>query len=594
MKKLLAVILLLCMLPVVSLADSHDAAPENQYTFWLRSGVDRSLYPDYGDNAGVQWLESVPWGEEGKYIDLDFYIPVSGSETDNFNTLLATEEYMDVMDMSAYSGSALELYYDGIVLDITDYVEQYMPNYLAFLDANPKLKATSTVEIDGERRYIQIRKYEDDVNYMWGGFVYRRDWIVKYGKNPFDGSSFSGEFIAKNKDGSTNLHSWNDNVVFPSGNRHPIYISDWEWMFEIFTVAMEDLGITDGYCMSLYYPGYLETGDIVSAFGGGGAHWYLTPENKIEFGATGEGFRAYLQCMNTWYKRGWIDKTFNERTTDMFFEIDMSSIYSGKVGLWYNYISTVGASLADPNNPYLDGFIGYAAPQPINDVYGSEAVQGIEPYSMYQVTQEGTAFVVTDKAKNKDLATLFTALDYLYSPEGAVMQSYGLNGEQYELTQNEYYQRMGITGGAYKEVIGDDGRTMYDVEDVVSEGNEFAAVRPERLPGLNLVNRTQDNDGGDENPILDEMRKLWIKYRNTGWLTDSFVDQLSIDDYADVSKIETRIKEFLTKNVPTFIKGTRDPFNDNDWDAFVKAINKYKPEKATQIYQDLADRMYGN
>ena len=59
-------------------------------------------------------------------------------------------------------------------------------------------------------------------------------------------------------------------MVFPSGGDEPIYISDWEWMFDIFAKAMDDLGITDGYCYAPYYLGYLETGDLSSGFGGGG------------------------------------------------------------------------------------------------------------------------------------------------------------------------------------------------------------------------------------------------------------------------------------------------------------------------------------
>ena len=48
----------------------------------------------------------------------------------------------------------------------------------------------------------------------------------------------------------------------------PVYISDWEWMFDIFTKAQADLGITDGYCLSVYYKGYNEDGSLFSSFGG--------------------------------------------------------------------------------------------------------------------------------------------------------------------------------------------------------------------------------------------------------------------------------------------------------------------------------------
>lgn len=45
--------------------------------------------------------------------------------------------------------------------------------------------------------------------------------------------------------------SWADDVVFPGGGTDPVYISDWEWTFGIFETAMEALGITDSYCVSV-------------------------------------------------------------------------------------------------------------------------------------------------------------------------------------------------------------------------------------------------------------------------------------------------------------------------------------------------------
>lgn len=97
--------------------------------------------------------------------------------------------------------------------------------------------------------------------------------------NPNAGKAFS-EYFSLDNDGNeiqeteysdnVNGDSWVDDVVFPSGCTDPMYISDWEWMFEIFDKAMEEQGITDGYCMSMYYPGYIANGDLVTGFGGGG------------------------------------------------------------------------------------------------------------------------------------------------------------------------------------------------------------------------------------------------------------------------------------------------------------------------------------
>ena len=226
-----------------------------------------------------------------------------------------------------------------------------MPNYMDFLDANPDLKATSTNFIDGENKFIQLRIYNYQVAEQWGGYMYRRDWIIQYGKNPKDGTAFNGEYTLKNEDGSINTDSRNDNVVFPSGGSDPVTISDWEWMLDIFKTAITKQGIDDGYCMSLYYPGFNETGTLVSSFVGGSASWYKDKENKIQYGLTGDDFKLYLQTMNQWYKNGWIDKAFPEHATDSFYTIDDAKVRQGKVGLWYGLKSQLIVFRADNTNP---------------------------------------------------------------------------------------------------------------------------------------------------------------------------------------------------------------------------------------------------
>lgn len=68
--------------------------------------------------------------------------------------------------------------------------------------------------------------------------MYRRDWIVKYGKHPQTGQAFTGGYTDPN-----DVDSWTDDVVFPSGGTDPVYISDWEWMFGSFTEAMAASGL---------------------------------------------------------------------------------------------------------------------------------------------------------------------------------------------------------------------------------------------------------------------------------------------------------------------------------------------------------------
>ena len=582
MKKMIALLLSIAM--VFSLAGcSSKSGGDNSdsFTMWIFRGVDTSYYSDYAENPAVKYALAKQWGPNKSTLGIEFWVPAAGSESDNLNTLLSTGEYADVMNLSTYTGSPRELYLEGIALDLTDYIKKYMPNYMAYMEKYPEVKTAATATVDGEQKYLGIAGFSDAYSDLWCGYMYRRDWIVKYGTNPSDGSKFSGEFTVVNTDGTTDPDSWKDNVVFPSGGSDPVYISDWEWMLEIFAKAQADLGITDSYGISLYYPGYLETGDLVSAFGGGGPMWYRNQDNKCDFGATTDGFRSYLQCMNTWYTKGWLDKNYAQRNSDMFYEIDDTNVRLGKVGIWTGVQSELGGRL-NTGEGYTDGIVAYGMSNPINDIYGSEATQNVVPYTMQgNMLCGGVGYIITDKAKDKDIPALLSYFDYFYSEEGCLLSSLGLSKEQYLETQDSFYTEQGLTEGAY--YVNEDGKYT-KVDAVLNDSTSLAAaVAATQMPFLNPVSKTDNGFAESYQHSLDQ----WVKYTNTGFFYGPVTNNLTDEENQTWSSSATRVKDFLSQNVPGLIDGTRDPNNDDDWNAFCKALSKYKVEEVEAIFDKL-------
>ena len=379
-------------------------------------------------------------------------------------------------------------------------------------------------------------------------------------------------------------------MVFPSGGTDPVYISDWEWMLKIFKKAIEEQGIEDGYCMSLYYPGYLSSGDLVSAFGGGST-WYKTANNTIEYGMTSDNFRTYLQCMNQWYKNGWIDKAFPEHSSDMFYKIDDVRVRQGKIGLWMG-IQAQLIGKGDSGEGFANGMVAYAARQPMNDIYGTDAQKNKEPYVFYQQGLESQNFVITDKAAKKDIVALCSFLDYLYSDEGMLLREMGLSKEQYEVTKNELYTKFGLTEGAYTVTKNEEGINEVELVDKLkADGMLWNAARSNRFYGIKGVPEGYKVVNKTESETLRHSYNEWIAYSSTGSFTNSFISQLPSDEAALCSKTNTNLDEFCAKTVPGFIQGEKDPYNDSDWNAYVKALNKYGPDKVTNDYQKLLDQL---
>ncbi len=549
---------------------------------WLVSGVNSEYYTEYEDNPVYKYWSSLEWDADGdglgRNLTVDFMSPPPGGESDFCNTLIATGEYPDLMIMSHFSDSAASLYDEGIALDITEYVEKYMPNYLAWAEEHPEYASRMTNMVDGERKYIQLYQVLDESEPLWGGFNYRRDWIVKYGKNPETGKAFSGEW----KDGV-----WEDDVVFPSGNTDPIYISDWEWMLDIFATALEEQGITDGYALQLCSSGYWP-GDFVTGFGVGTSDYYLDEDGVAHYGGMSDGFRAYIQCMRDWYNNGWLEKGFMEHTSDLlFWKVDSPSIYSGKVGCWYGTNGQLGDEL-EVEDSLTEGIVVFGCPSPINDKYGDKELQGKEPTAYFTPSAMlGQSIVITEKAKDKDLPTLFCAIDYLYSTEGGLLYQKGFSKEQMAEIQDPFYLEHGCEDGAYwtEERDGE----LYYVSNPARTNEEALDIA---LSGGRLVGQSinHNNDTGQPASWKHSMDLWTLTYENYGNVTGDVTNQFTADQAQETSMIDSNIRTYKTQAIPEFISGVRDIDSDEDWETYCNELSQFHPE----VYVNYLNEVLGN
>lgn len=607
-KKLVACLLAVTMLvgATTALTACGGGGDAHTYEVWISSSEDPQFYSTYDDNCAVKYWNSLKFeGENGKETNVNFtFVSAAiGTASTEFDKLIGTGDYFDIMDMAQGSYTAAQLYEDGIVLDLTPYIEEQncMPNYLKYLEENPTYAKTAKTIVNGEEKYLQIYAYSDDIN-GWGGFQYRRDWLAKYAKNPSTGAAFTGGFT----DGV-----WSDNVMFPSWYNEdlkaaylkidptwdgtvPVFISDWEFMLEAFATAIKTESRSTGYPMSIYYPGYIETGDLVCAFGGGGQAWYIDGQT-IKYGGTSDNFKTYLECMNKWYENGWLDKQFEERK-DIYYAVDTVNITNGNVGLFYSDESTTLNKLSKVNGSYV-----LSARQPINDKYGSgekggaKFVPGINeftPMCFYQNTKESNSIVLTDKMKGKDIVACLHAIDHLYEREGGSRLVYaGLTKEQYDTIaqKGDMYDKYGIAEkGSYVvlDTPSDEGY-KYRFTDAIGTNDTLKnASSLNRFVGLRDINC--DMWRNDEYRMI---HKEWNIYEAKGQILTSFRNQLdsaAADLYNDnLSSIRNKSNLEIWK----FIKGEAD-LNSSAWSDFVKAINRYNVNNITTNFQNLYNQFY--
>ena len=628
-----------CSMLAATGCGSSSAEEGSTFSWWLYTDDGNGMYYEtYNENPTIQWLNQQYWDVEngglgsedsGTNIQFTFQTPVAGAEQDNFNTMIGTGEYTDIIDLSVATDTPEAMYNEGILMDLTEYVEKYMPHYIEFLEANPDQKALVTsVDEDGKTHYYKLASIKDGNEVPWGGYVYRRDWVVKYAEPTEYVWDWDSAYVQENGHpavtplsealAQNNLEGWKanevteftssegedpdndytDNVIFPSGTDEPLTISDWEWMFEAFEKAIDERGFSDdsnAYCTTLYYPGYMQTGDLVSSFGGGTGIWSKDADQNVYFNGTSDNFRTYLECMNHWNEEGWLDTQFETRASDIFFSINQNGTAQGMVGLWYSYISSLGDTIRTTcanEEDQKDAFV-MGCQMPINDVYGTEEQKYKEPDGFYQGSRIGGGIGITTAAEDKDpeaLEALFTFFDWLYTEEGAMTRCFGLNAEQLSTCEieNDVYGDNGIES-AYDVSEGTDGKRLitlnYNVDDDMTGAMTFGrlAVGIEMTGSGDNLDYTVDKG---RKKVTEEALEKYSRFVNTAAVGD-YNAMFTEEDNDTYGTVNTAVNDYMAQHVPALIKNGLD-----GWDAYVSGVEAQGTEEMTAIYQRIMDELF--
>lgn len=572
--RLIALLLTVALVLGLTACGEKSSGDKWEVSWWIPTGEDASLYEEYEDNPILQWIEKNKTFN-GKPIHFDFVAAPPGGYGEDWSRLMSTGDYCGIMDMSAASITVAELFEEGMIWDLTELVPEHMPNLMAFLEENPQLKDYLYSYVNGETKILTLRGFTDRPEYNFQGFCYRRDWIAKYGSNPTTGAAFTYGYSDP-----SDPETWYDDVVFPNGTDEPIYISDWEWMFEIFTKALESEGIEDGYCFSPFYMGYMQTGDLYTGFGGGAPFWYVDGDTIVN-GVTNDNMRAYLQCLNTWYKNGWIDQRFDEHTNDMFYAVDTTSVFQGRVGLWQGRTSTVGTQIV-AEGTYAEDAMVFGCRQPINDIYGGDAQKNKTPNVMFQYTRANNPVIFTDKMTEDEVIAVLEFTDFLMTDEGKLLGNGGLNAEQVAEIPSDFYEKCGLSDGYY--TISDDGI----IHPVVP--NSSSSSPATNLTRASLYFRTVELVDHGFDRFVTQATGAWDYYESTAAVPDKVLNALTPEQSQTIAKIRASLDQFQQRTVPAIIKGDAyDLWDDASWQSFCNDINKYRANQVTQIYQETLD-----
>ena len=328
---------------------------------------------DWNDNEFYQEME------RRTGVHLEFEMVSSADYQTNFNLMIASGNLADMIYVGAsyYAEGVDAAIDDGYFLDLTDLVDEYMPNYEKVRTSDVQYELLSTTDSGRLGAVYELRQSKQG---PWLGLWIRQDWLDDLGLET------------------------------------PVTFDDYH---EVLTAFKNEKGATAP--LILNFSG--SDGEFGTMSGGLNVlnSWQLDETGKVNFGPYMDAWKEYVTIMHQWYTEGLIDPDFmatDERTADM------AKVVTGASGLFaalYTMPSVYEAASEDPNMNLA----------PVNPPVMNEGDEGhIRLRDSY--TSGNTA--ISADSENWEVALRW--LDYLYTDEGALLANYGVEGDTFEFDEN--------------------------------------------------------------------------------------------------------------------------------------------------------------
>lgn len=291
-------------------------------TIWCPINLQASaIMDDYNGSLVFQEME------ERTNVHIEFIHPASGQESEQFNLMIASGEYPDMImgGISRYVGGGDVAIEDGVFLKLNDLIAEYAPNYTALLETDEEA-ARQTITDEGNMTAIWPIMRVD--NLCWYGPVLNKEWLDETGM-----------------DVPETLAEW-EAVLTAMKENHPDGTP--------LVFATNNGTATSGFRAR----GYDTWGIFMSAFGLGCSASYdllYNDDGTIKHTATQPEFKEYLEMMNRWYENGLIDLDFPARDNDGVNAL----VTSNQVGAYVGTLEAAATLFTSQGMDYV------AAPYPV-------------------------------------------------------------------------------------------------------------------------------------------------------------------------------------------------------------------------------------
>lgn len=344
------------------------------FSYFTFIGNASTLVTNLGDTEMYKELEK----QTGVHINFEHPL-----ESSAFNVMFASGEYPDMIehDWSSYPGAEKKACEDGILIDLTDMMEEHAPNYLNFIK-NEVPEALPWITTDG--RFYTITNLASYDNYTSvGGLLIRKDLLDKYGLEV------------------------------------PKTILDWENVLSVFKANGVKYPVTMTTSNLISYAPFMGAYDVVLN--------YYQDEDVMKYGYVEPELKEFTELFSRWYKEGLVDPDIATHDNNTM----KGKISNGEVGAWCGNLNDITkyTKILKEIDPAAEVV---AAPYPVLEEGGINKI-------IFMDRVEGHTWAnqvgITTACKNPEKALEW--LDYAFTPEGHMLFNFGIEGKSYEIVDGK-------------------------------------------------------------------------------------------------------------------------------------------------------------
>ncbi len=349
-----------------------------------------SYWVDMGGNAAAtlkSFNEMTCYKEQEKItnIHLDFQHPPVGQAPEQFNLLVASGKYPDVIEYSWPSapGGPSKYLKDGVIIKLNDLIDKYAPNLKKVLTDHPDWRRQILTD-DGEIYCFPFLRGDTSL-LVFQGPIIRQDWLDKIGmQRPTTIDEWHSVLMAfKEKD--------------PGGTGTPS-----PWTPSLYALPLQAFSLPHAYigAWGITYNFYQDNGVV--------KHGALQPEMK-----------DFLTVMAQWYKDGLVDLDFP--TMDQ--KLEDSKVTGNILG---SFVQNTGGGIGKYLGLMKDKDPNFKV---VAAVYPTLKAGEVAALGQRDFTFPGVGAAITTACKN--VTETVKLLDFAYSEQGYNLFNFGVEGLTY-------------------------------------------------------------------------------------------------------------------------------------------------------------------